>query len=867
MTTNARVTTPPMWAPSTSDAGGTRGAGENPCAHCGQPAPAGTTWCCSGCETVAQLLAESGLEDRYAELAGDLARTPTQSGRTYEEFDSQAFSESYVTSGPTGVRTLRLSLSGVHCTACLWLVESLPRLLPGMVLEARLELRRQQVFLRLPAAPGGAPPGLATIARTLDTLGYPVTAIAKGASAGLDARDQDDRALLVRIGVAGAATMNVMLISVALYSGLFGGMDEAHTAFFRWASLIIGLPGTLWPGAVFLKGARNALFHPSFAGRRLHVDLPIAIGLLAGSLWGAVNTIRGTGELYFDTLTTLVFLLLIGRYLSRRWEKRALDAAARLLTLTPSAARRVMGDGLTEMVLAEALRIGDRVEVRSGETIPCDGVLAGSPFPVPGEPAGTDLDLAMLSGESVPVATHVGDPVYAGSTCLTRPIIVSVSASGEATRMGRLLSDIEALTTRRAPAVTLADRWAARFVKIVLVVAALTFIGTIAFSAGGVDDAVERVVALLVVTCPCALALATPLALTVAIGRAARSGLLVRGGDALEAAAEPGRIYLDKTGTLTTGTLTLARHVEFGRPIGPFVASLEATSAHPVGRALLAGLVSDDKGLCAITDVTTTIGGGLEGRIGDGGTTRIVKVGSPAFIGAMPDAVREAVTRVTSEGYTPVIASAGAPGASAGAPGAAPTDFAVYGLGDTLRPEAPALIASLRRRGFRIGILSGDHVAIVRGVGERLGLPAEECHGGLSPEAKREHVARARAEGPVIMVGDGVNDAAALAAATVGLAVHGGAEASLLAADAFSSLPGLQPLRVLVDTARSATRAITRNLRISASYNLIGGSLAVLGFMHPLVAAVLMPLSSLTVITSSFRAGPKDGDTPPGGPR
>jgi Cu2+-exporting ATPase len=222
--------------------------------------------------------------------------------------------------------------------------------------------------------------------------------------------------------------------------------------------------------------------------------------------------------------------------------------------------------------------------------------------------------------------------------------------------------------------------------------------------------------------------------------------------------------------------------------------------------------------------------------------------------------VLEAVTRVTSEGYTPVVASAGVAGET-------PTDFAVYGLGDTLRPEAAGLVDSLGRRGFRIGILSGDHAAIVRGVGERLGLHPDDCHGGLSPEGKREHIVRARAEGPVIMVGDGVNDAAALAAATVGLAVHGGAEASLLAADAFSSLPGLRPLQVLVDTARSATRAITRNLRISASYNLIGGGLAVFGFMHPLVAAVLMPLSSLTVITSSFRAGPKDADAPKGVPR
>lgn len=793
------------------------------CAHCSLPVPAGLVderaeqqFCCAGCRTVFALLGDLGLERYYALAEGAERRPARVSGRSYAEFDDPTFQRLYCRGLPGGELQIELYLEGVHCTACVWLVEQLPQLAAG-VLEARLELPRSMALVRFD--PRATP--LSRVAQAIDRLGY-----AAHPYRGVDlraVRRKEDRRLLIRLAVAGAAAGNVMLMAFALYAGMFEAMERAHEELFRWGSLVISLPAVLYAGSLFFSGAWAAL-----RARRLHMDLPIALGLSVGLASGVVNTLRGRGEIYFDTLTVLVFLLLVGRWVQRRQQRGAADAAEMLYSLTPTSARVLEGGSVHERPV-ETLVPGTLVELRAGDSVPADGVV---------REGRSEVNAAWLTGESRPVAVEPGEPIHAGTVNLSARLVLEVSAAGEATRVGRLVRHVADAARRRAEVVLLADRLAGVFVAVVLFLAALTFA---LWYGRHPEAAFEHAVALLIVTCPCALGMATPLAISAAIGRAAKAGILVKGGDALERLARPGRIYLDKTGTLTVGSTALVRWAG-DETLQPHVAALEAQSAHRLARAFVVS-VAPSHALAepAVTEVRETFGAGIEGLV----EGRALRVGSPAFVapdGELPAWASRFVERAAAEAQTPVLV------AEEG------TVVAAASFGDPLRPEAKATVASLRALGFEVRLLSGDHPAVVEQVGRELGLAPAACEGGAAPERKLAVVEEALRAGPVVMVGDGVNDAAALAAATCGIAVHGGAEASLAAADLFIARPGLSAVVDAVTGARAALRVVRRNLLFALGYNVLGTTLAMTGVLNPLLAALMMPVSSLTVVTSSYRA-------------
>ena len=794
------------------------------CAHCGLPVPGdprGSDWpgfCCAGCEAVHTLLREAGGEGGYATIRAtwppSLGAAPL-TDRTYEELDDPGVRARIGSIDAAGLATAELYLEGVHCSACIWLIERLPRLVPGII-EARLHLGLGRATVVWdPRATE-----LSRIARTLAGLGYaPHPARGLGEQR---ARQREDRRMLARVGVAGAVAANVMAIAFALYGGILDSMEPEFAGFFRWLSLVLTVPSLVWGGGIFFAGACRALRQGV-----LHMDLPISIGLGVGFAHGAVATVRGTGEVYFDTITVLIFLLLSGRYLLRRQHRAAADAAELLAALAPSVARRIEPAGVREVPL-EVLVRGDRVEVRAGDLVPADGRV------IDGRSA---VDLALLTGESRPVDVEPGDRVHAGTLNVAGRIEVAVERTGEETRVGRLMRLVEEHARRRAPIALLADRLAGVFVAVVLGLAGITL--TLWWPSSP-DRAIESAVALLIVTCPCALALATPLAVTAAVGQAARAGLLVKGADAIERLAAPGTMLFDKTGTLTTGQPGLVSW--WGDPgLRPLVGALEAGSAHPLARALAAALAADASAV-TVARATEVPGGGIDGEVGG----RHVVVGSPRFAASRGARVgvdaMGAIERVATEGLTPVAVAVDG------------QVVAVAALGDTLRPEAPAVLEQIRARGWRVGILSGDHPAVVAAVARRLGLDDCACLSDVSPEGKLRHVERVRSSGPVVMVGDGVNDAAALAAATVGVGVHGGAEAVLAVADVYVTRSGLTPVAGLLEGARRTLAVIRRNLACSLGYNAVAVVLAMTGHLNPVVAAVLMPLSSLTVIASSFRA-------------
>ena len=787
-----------------------RVTGHTSCAHCQLPVPAGfiaagADWqfCCTGCRIAFEIIHDHGL-GRYYDFTERREGPVAATGRTFAEFDHATFRELYVRPTPDGFSQVDLYLEGVHCGACVWLVERVPLVVPGV---ARAELNVRRSLARV--VWDDATVSLSQVARTLDSLGYhphPFRGLEVEAM-----RRREDRAMLARIGIAGAIAANVMLAALALYSGHFGGMEGPYERFFRWVSLLLTTPALFGPGRVFFAGAWASL-----RTKTLHMDLPIALALLVGWARGASNTITNSGPIYFDGLATLTFALLVGRFLQQRGQRAAADSAELLYSLSPSTARVVEGDVIRE-VPAQALLPGMTLDVRAGESFAADGVVSVGR---------STVDVALLTGESRPVSVGVGDRVYAGATNVSSAIRVLVDAAGEESWLAQILRQVEDSVRRRAPVVQLANRLAGWFIAVVLLIAA----GTVLFwYSSDPTAAIDNAIALLVVTCPCALALATPLAVSVAIGRAARNGILIKGGDAIERLATPGTLFLDKTGTITEARVAL--EVWNGPDwVKPLVLALEEESSHPIAAGFRGAF--DGSPRLAANLTTHTIGGGIEGTV-DG---HDVIVGSPPFVRAR--ASGDIV--MPPPHLTPVLIAVHG------------TIVAAAGFGDPIRADAREAIRVLQRRGWRIGIVSGDDPRVVAIVGASLGLQPAMCIGGAAPEAKLRLVEEAKRQGTVVMVGDGVNDAAAMAAASVGVGVHGGAEACLSTADVYLARPGLTPLVTLVDGAARTLTVIRRNIAFSINYNIVGAALAVTGTINPLIAAILMPVSSMTVVLASW---------------
>ncbi len=564
-------------------------------------------FCCSGCELVFETLRSSGLDENYYSLrarfedSGD-AGPARATGRGYEAFDRDAFQDEYVQprlgadGEPTGVVDVDLLLEGVHCAACVWLVERLPKLLPG-VLEIRLRVRDARVSLTY--APDAVT--LSKIARALDSLGYPAHPPSKGERQAL-ARIAERRHL-IHMGVAAVAAGNAMLVAFALYAGADHGLEPEYAQMFRYIGLGLGWLSILWPGRSFLKGAWAAI-----RTRTGHLDLPIALALLAGGFAGTWNTVTGSGEAYFDSLTVLVFLLLVGRYIQARQQRWAADAVDLTRALTPATCRVVRVDAATGAeevveVTTPELEVGNVVEIRPGEPLPADGKI------VSGQ---SSVDRSLLSGEAVPVSVAEGDAVHAGCQNVAGLLRVEVTDLGASSRVGRLMGLVEEGLAEKPRIEKFTDRIAGVFVAVVCLFGVATF----AFWAWASDlgSAIDHTVALLIVACPCALGLATPLTLAVAVGRAARGGILVKDASVFERMAGKVRLLLDKTGTLTHGSARVTGYAG-DRNLRGAVAALEAQSNHPLARALVRDFEAYAEPGVRAEEVDERLDGGLAGVV------------------------------------------------------------------------------------------------------------------------------------------------------------------------------------------------------------------------------------------------------------
>jgi Cu2+-exporting ATPase len=817
------------------DAQGGKPPSDAPCAHCGLPVgrhPVGTNpwFCCRGCETVYHVLQQSGLADTYYRLkststpVGDACPAAEEPNTLLlAELDTEEFLRDHTDSVSGSVRRVRLYLDGVHCAACMWLIERMPFEVDG-VRSARLDLPRGMLTLEWDADRIS----LSRAAAWLHRIGYPVQPRVQSSR---EAGRAEEKKLLVRVGICWALAGNVMLIAFALYAGLAASDESGLLQGARYLSLTLSIPAVAIGGSVFFRRAwasfRMALSHRSV--RNLHMDTPISIGILVGFGYSAASTLAGRGEIWFDSITVLIAALLSARWIQLRSRRLAGDETDRLLALVPTMARAVGAEGKTDMVRATTLRSGDTVEVRPGEVIPVDGrVRAGS----------SHLDNAVLTGESRPVRVEAGDSVSAGATNLSTTVLLEVLHTGDDTQIGRLLGWMTEAGGRKAPVVLLADRIGGYFVVSVLALGLLTFV---AWLSAGTHEAIQHAVALLVITCPCALGMATPLAFAVATGRAARHGIFVKYEAVFETLTHVDAVVIDKTGTLTEGRMQVS-DVAGDHEALHLAAAAERDISHPIAQALRAYAEDGNSDVEALENV---VGQGVRARIGN----RIVEVGRYDWLqpglAFESEELLQFQTNVASRGATPVCVSVDG------------QLRAVVSVSDRLRSDAERLTRSLGARGLELYLASGDHDLAVRHVADELGIEPSHTLGRAGPEDKLELVERLLEGGRIVaMIGDGVNDAAALQKSSVGIAVSGSSAAGRLAADAFMTGRSIEAVSSLIAGGGRVMHVVRRNLSISLAYNLLGAGLAMAGVVTPLLAAIAMPVSSFTVVLLSVLQDP-----------
>ncbi len=817
------------------------------CAHCLLPlspesavrdeaGDGSVLFCCAGCRSVHALLKREGLEAFYTrrtgwtpgppwpggdrDLAAAGARGPSD-GPGPAAADPGAFAPR--AGAPGGAVEARMAISGIRCAACVWLIERYLGKKPG-IRSVQVNYATHKATVRWDPAAVDA----GRIAAWIAELGYGAHPVAAGGTD--DALRAEKRDLLVRLGTAAFLSSQVMMVTAGLYAGAFQGIEGRYRASFNLLALFLTTPIVFYCGLPFLKGAAAGLRNLAPG-----MDVLVALGTLSAYLYSVAMAATG-GDVYCDTAAMIVTLVLLGRYLEASARGRASESIAALIRLAPRVARRLPGAGAgaaAEPVPVDALRPGDVIEVVPGGGIPVDGRVTGGR---------SEADEAMLTGESRPVPKGPGNPVYAGTLNGSGRLVVAVTGTGAETALARIVRAVEEAQARKAPIQRVADAVVRRFVPAVAAAALLTFAAWVA-SGRPAGAALLASVAVLVVACPCALGLAVPLAVHVGTASARAAGILVKGGDVLEAAAATTSVFLDKTGTLTGGRPRLTDAVGLGMARDELLglaASLEASSEHAFAGAVLREAPRRPR--AEVAGFRAAPGMGVEGTIGG---ARCV-LGREEFLAArgvaIPGAPRAQARAMAQAGKTVAWLA---------------RDGEVVGLlaaADAARPGAAELVARLEENGCDVTMVTGDgegaaaRIAAGAGIGRYLA--------GATPADKARTVRDARMSGRrVLFVGDGVNDAPAMAEADVGIAMGRGTDVAIANAGAVLTTDDLRLVGRFLDLSRRTMRVIRQNLWWAFSYNAVAIPLAAAGRITPVVSAALMAASSLLVAGNALRLG------------
>lgn len=800
-------------------------SGDGTCFHCGLPVPQGAdfpltiegetrTMCCRGCQAVAQAIVENGLQEYY--------RHRTAMPTTGQElipaeltklalYDHPEIQKSFVIEDTPHIKQASLILEGITCAACVWLNERHLQQLPGVKTvqvnyanhRARISWDEREIQL-------------SRILKEIQLLGYnahPYNALQQE-ELRRKGRSRDIR----RIAVTGLSAAQVMMLAVALYAGASLGMDAETAHLLRYASLVLTLPVFLYTAVPFYVSAWWAI-----KSGRLNMDVPVSIAIItafAGSLW---ITLQGEGVVYYDAITMFALFLLSTRFLERNAREKSVEATENLLKLVPAMALRISA-GRQEAVAVLDLVVGDIILTKPGEAIAADGEVATGI---------SSVDEALLTGESRAVPKGIGDPVIAGSINLEGPLEIRVTGTGENTVLAGIVRLLDRAVAEKPRLAQLADQVAGRFTYVLL---ALTLIVALAWWWHDPDRILEIVLAVLVVTCPCALSIAAPAAFAAAGSHLLKQGILLTRGHALETLAKVTHVVFDKTGTLTFGKPKLLQVLPFGR-LDPhsclrIAASLEQASEHPLAQSFLERMGKNE--LYPVTEAQNFPGKGVVGRINGHRYT----LGN-RLLSDLTQARQEPAMDVTAGSTVVWLCDEN-------------MVLAAFELADELRPDAVILIDKLKAQGLGVSILSGDSNSAVQHFATRLGVT--DYRGAQRPEDKLSALKSLQAGGGVVaMVGDGVNDAPVLAGADVSLAMGGGTQVARASSDIVLLSEKLPDIWRALQAGQATLTVMHQNFVWAAGYNFLALPFAAMGYIPPWLAALGMSVSSLVVVLNALR--------------
>ena len=752
-------------------------------------------FCCPGCAGAYALINDLGLGTYYRRRTIDAEIRPLRPEDEAEAVNDFAL---HVQRTKDGLDEIHLMIEGIHCAACVWLIEAILSRQPA-VIWGRVNMTTRRLVVRW--QPDQA--DINTILGPILAIGYRLIPFDPERLA--NSTEQHEKELLRAMAVAGFAAANIMLFSVSIWAGT--DMGPATRTFMHWLSAMIGIPAVIYCIRPFARSARAALSHG-----RTNMDVPITLGVIIATGMSLYETIHWGKHAYFDSATTILFFLLIGRYLDSRARGRARGAVEHLLTLERSAITILDEDGSRRVVKPESLEVGQTVIVAAGDRIGADGMIAEGQ---------SDVDTSLITGETIPVTVGPGTQVFAGTLNLSGPLKLTVSAVGGDTLLAEIVRLMELAEQGRARYVVLADRVAKYYSPLVHIAGLSTFLFWM-FGMGEIwQEALMKGVSVLIITCPCALGLAVPVVQVIASGRLLRQGILLKSATALERMASVDWVVLDKTGTITQGKPVLVTDGGWDDNDLTVAASLAISSRHPLAKALVAACPN----AVSIGDVDEIAGAGL--------CAQGIRLGSRAHVGVAHD-----------DGDA-------APGLELwlSRPGDHPKRFRFE---DHLRSDAALVIRHLTKMGIPVELLSGDREETVAHVAQQVGIPVWTA--GAKPAAKVERLQALAAQGKrVMMVGDGLNDAPALAAAHVSVSPSSAVDVTRVAADAIFQGERLTPVTEVIIVGKQSRRLVIQNFVLAIGYNLFTVPLAVAGLVTPLIAAAAMSTSSLVVIANALR--------------
>jgi len=755
-----------------------------------------------GCRAAYDLVRECGLEGYYRRRVID----PKQRPLIPDEDPAPIDYEAYVRAEDDGARSLNMMVDGLHCAACVWLIESVLSRQPGVV-SARVNMTTRRLALKW--RPGEA--SAESLVAAVTGLGYGLMPYDPAVIGRQGQRREKE--LLRAMAVAGFATGNIMLLSVSVWAGHFQGMGPATRDLLHWISALIALPAIAYAGVPFFRSAIAVL-----RNGHTNMDVPISLAVILAASMSLYQTAASAEHAYFDSAVALLFFLLVGRYLDIRARGQARSAAEHLLTLGATAITVLDPSGAKRLLPPSQVKPGMTALSTAGERIGVDGrIIDGA----------SSLDTSLINGESVPTPATPGTQVFAGTLNLSAPLRIEITAVGEDTLLAEIARLVEAAEHERGQHVALADRIARLYAPVVHTLALATLLGWRLMADAPWQEALLNAISVLIITCPCALALAVPVVQVIASSRLLRQGALVKSGTAFERLAQADTIVFDKTGTLTEGRPEVANLSEIDRGTLAQAAQLASASKHPLARALLRAAASAGLSLPAPKEVEEVAGLGLRQQSPEGE----VRLGSRAFCGLEEDDTTEMPEFWFSR------------------PGMAPHRFI---FADQARADAADTIRRLKTQGYDVELVSGDRAATVQALAASVRI--EDWRAGRSPLEKVQRLKDLSADGRrVLMVGDGLNDAPALAAAHVSMSPSTAVDVSQTAADVVFQGTLLAPVRETLGVARRAGSLIRQNLALAFFYNAITIPLAVAGLVTPLFAAIAMSTSSLVVILNALR--------------